>query len=193
MPPRLSNAYQDRWKYKPVTDSKAWECARLVQVAWNLYSKNGAVVQKRNFVIYPDGFTIPKVAADVHGFTTEIALRDGIPLREAMETLGEDLIDTGLIVCHNMAFDDRIMASELIRANMNWVYNMWKNKPKHCTMLTNTLPGERWPKLCNLYERLFGYQPVADLHHADEDIRVTADVFFKLYPNGEVKQLYTEK
>jgi len=108
LPPALSNAYKDRWKYKPVTDSKAWECARLVQIAWNLYAKNGTVIKKRDFVIYPDGFKIPKEASNIHGFTMEIALKKGIPLREAMEVLAEDLIDTELIVCHNMAFDDKM-------------------------------------------------------------------------------------
>lgn len=192
LPPRLSNAYKDRWKYKPVEDSKAWECARLVQVAWNLYSRSGEVVRKRDFVIYPYGFVIPKEASNVHGFTTEIAIRDGVHLRVALEALAEDLMDTSLIVCHNMAFDYRIVASELIRAGMSSTYEMWKNRPKHCTMLTNTLPGERWPKLCNLYERLFGHQPVAELHRADEDIRVTAEVFFKLYPDGAVREYYKD-
>lgn len=192
LPPRLSPAYQDRWKYKPVHDSKSWECARLVQLAWNLYTKRGDVVCKRDFLIRPDGFTIPKAASDVHGFTTEVALRDGLPLRSALEALGEDLVDTQLIVCHNVAFDDRIVASELIRAGMSWVYQNWRSRLKHCTMLTNTLPGERWPKLSVLYERLYGHPPVAELHKADEDIRVTADVFFKLYPDGVVREFYTE-
>lgn len=192
LPPPLSSAYKDRWKFKPVTDSKAWECARLVQIAWNLYTKSGEVVCKRDFVIYPDGFVIPKEASNVHGFTTEIARRDGIPLRSALEVLAEDLVDTCLIVCHNVGFDDKIVVSELIRAKMNWAYSMWKGKLKHCTMLTNTIPGQRWPKLCNLYERVFGHQPVAELHKADEDIRVTADVFFKLNPDGNVKEYYKE-
>ena len=193
LPPALSNAYKDRWKYKPVTDSKAWECARLVQIAWNLYAKNGTIIKKRDFVIYPDGFRIPKEASNIHGFTMEIALQKGIPLHEAMEVLAEDLIDTELIVCHNMAFDDKIVASELIRTKFSWVYSMWKSKQKHCTMLTNTLPGQRWPKLCNLYERLYGHQPVAELHRADEDIRITAEVFFKLYPDGKVSEYFIEK
>ena len=192
LPPPLSSAYKDRWKFKPVDDSKAWECARLVQVAWNLYTKNGTLVRKRDFLIYPDGFKIPKEASNVHGFTTEVARRDGVPLRTAIEALAEDLVDTCLIVCHNVGFDDKIVASELIRARSSWVYSIWKGKPKHCTMLTNTLPGERWPRLCNLYERLFGHQPVADLHKANEDIRVTADVFFKLYPDGNVREFYKE-
>lgn len=192
LPPRLSQAYKDRWKYKPVEDSKSWECSRLVQVAWNLYTRRGELVRKRDFLIRPDGFVIPKEASNVHGFTTEIAMRDGLPLRVALDALGEDILDTSLVVCHNMGFDDRIMASELIRANMSWVYSRWRVMPKHCTMLTNTPPGGRWPKLCDLYERLYGHQPVADLHRADEDIRVTADVFFKLYPDGCVKEFYKE-
>lgn len=193
LPPALSNAYKDRWKYKPVTDSKAWECARLVQIAWNLYAKNGTVIKKRDFVIYPDGFKIPKEASNIHGFTMEIALKKGIPLREAMEVLAEDLLDTSLIVCHNMAFDDKIVVSELIRAKYVWIHSMWVSKQKHCTMLTNTIPGQRWPKLCNLYERLYGHQPIAELHRADEDIRITAEVFFKLYPDGKVFEYFVEK
>lgn len=192
LPPKLSNAWQDRWKYKPITDTKSWECCRLVQIAWNLYTKSGKVVRKRNMIVYPDGFTIPKEASDIHGFTTERALKEGIPLSTVLEILAEDLLDTSYVVCHNVAFDDKIVATELIRSQFNWAYSMWKNKPKHCTMLTNTIPGEKWPKLCNLYERLFGHQPVADLHRADEDIRVTAEVFFHLNPNGEVTQWFQE-
>lgn len=193
LPPRLSNAWQDRWKQKPVHDTKAWECCRLVQIAWNMYTRTGAVVSKRNMTVYPDGFVIPKETSDIHGFTTERALKEGVPIYNIFEILAEDLIDTDYVVCHNVAFDEKIVSSELIRYNLRWLYTQWKNKPKHCTMLTNTLPGQKWPKLCDLYERLYGHQPVADLHRADEDIRVTADVFFRLYPDGKVKDFYEEK
>lgn len=192
LPPRLSNMWQDRWKQKPVQDTASWECCRLVQIAWNLYTKTGKVVRKRNMVVYPDGFTIPTAASDIHGFTTERALKEGIPIQTVLEILAEDLLDTEYVVCHNVAFDEKIVSSELIRHKFQWVYSLWKNKPKHCTMLTNTIPGEKWPKLCNLYERLFGHQPVADLHRADEDIRITAEVFFKLYPDGIVKEFFRE-
>jgi len=44
------------WK-APVTDLNNWP--RLVQIAWVFTDKTGNVLNKSNYIIKPDGFTIP--------------------------------------------------------------------------------------------------------------------------------------
>jgi DNA polymerase III epsilon subunit-like protein len=49
----------------------------VVQLSWKLGDKEG------DFIIKPDGFTIPDAAAAVHGITTDRAIAEGVPYHDA--------------------------------------------------------------------------------------------------------------
>lgn len=55
----------------------------LVQLSWILTDERKEV-GRADFIIRPDGFTIPEEASDVHGITTERALKEGIGVKEAI-------------------------------------------------------------------------------------------------------------
>ena len=66
------------WK-APVTDVANWP--RIVQLAWVECDDAGAVIGQAEWIIRPDGFTIPLEASRIHGITMEIAFGTGVPIR----------------------------------------------------------------------------------------------------------------
>ena len=71
-----------RWN-APVTDLENWP--RLVQLAWIMYDDRGNMLESRDVIVKPEGFTIPPEASRVHGITTLVAREKGEPLQEVME------------------------------------------------------------------------------------------------------------
>ena len=57
----------------PVSDIKNWP--RLVQIAWLVTDKSGNEVKSAEYIIKPNGFSIPDDAAKIHGITNELASR----------------------------------------------------------------------------------------------------------------------
>ena len=74
-----------RWN-APVTDLENWP--RLVQLAWIMYDDRGNMLESRDVIVKPEGFTIPPEASRVHGITTLVAREKGEPLQEVMEQFG---------------------------------------------------------------------------------------------------------
>jgi DNA polymerase-3 subunit alpha len=57
----------------PVSDSDNWP--RMVQLAWQLHDVDGKLITAKNFIVKPNGFDIPIGVSNIHGITTERALR----------------------------------------------------------------------------------------------------------------------
>jgi len=66
------------WK-APVTDLGNWP--RLVQLAFLFYDRSGTKISGGDYIIRPEGFTIPPDVARIHGISQERALREGQALR----------------------------------------------------------------------------------------------------------------
>lgn len=168
---------------------------RLVQIAWIVTNEDGKILKRRSEIIYPDGFTIPQEATDIHGITTERAKRDGKPLREVLDEFAKDLANAKQVVCHNVEFDQHIVGAELYRMNMD--YDALMDKPSLCTMLSSTnfcaIPNPngyddyKWPKLSELYHKLFN-KDFENAHDALADITATKDCFFELKRRGVIKE-----
>lgn len=172
-----------------VQDSRNWP--RLVQIAWLLVENDGNVVKKKSAIIYPNGFTIPQDATNVHHISTEQAKRDGLPLRDVLEEFMQDFEKAECLVAHNIEFDQHIIGAELYRIGEE--YDEFMGKQAICTMKSSTnycaLPklnedyGYKWPKLEELYYKLFG-KKFNDAHDALADITATKECFFELKKRG---------
>ena len=55
----------------PITDLDNWP--RMVQIAWQLHELDGTLVEVKNYIVKPEGYTIPFNSAKIHGITTEKA------------------------------------------------------------------------------------------------------------------------
>lgn len=169
----------------PVSDSNNWP--RLVQIGWILTDSEGCETKSCNYIIYPEGFTIPADAAKLHGISTEKALAEGVLLLGVLEEFLDDMTKVQNIVGHNLEFDKNIVAAELYRNAMPYHFNQWKS---FCTMHSSTnfcairgSYGFKWPRLEELYKKLFGCM-FDGAHNAFADITATKKCFFEMKKRG---------
>ena len=174
------------WK-APVTDVSNWP--RLVQLAFLSYDNNGNKISGGDFIIKPEGFSIPSEATRIHGITTEKAIKDGKILSTVLEHFFSLVTQADTLVAHNMSFDEKIVGAEFLRKG---IQNPIPSKRKICTMLSTTdycaLDGPygfKWPKLSELHYKLFrtGFD---EAHNAAIDITATAKCFWELRRLGKI-------
>ena len=175
------------WK-APVTDLDNWP--RLVQLAYLVYDFDGNLIHSCNEIIKPNGFTIPMEASKVHGITTDTANQRGSQIEEVFELFSIHLKRAKVVVAHNMAYDEKIIGSELIRLGLE---NTLDSKEKICTM-ESTVDlckidgpyGYKWPKLEELHRFLFKHD-FDGAHDALADIQATAKCFWELKNKNLIK------
>lgn len=168
------------WK-APLTDLNNWP--RLVQLAYLYYDDEGNKISSGDFIIKPNGFSIPSTSSKIHGITTQRANNEGHPITTVLGNFNNLIIQSNYLVAHNMSFDEKIIGSELLRNGMK---NSISNKNKICTMHSSTNfcaingpYGYKWPKLSELHHKLFriGFD---EAHNAAVDIDATAKCFWEL-------------
>lgn len=165
----------------PASDLKSWP--RLVQVAWLLSDGSGNEIASAEHIVKPRGYTIPPASSKVHGITTELALRDGMEIRAVLEPMVADIGKASVLIAHNMAFDEKIIGAELLRAGYP---NAVETRRRLCTMLSSTDHcriagpyGYKWPTLQELYRKLFD-ETFTGAHRALADVRACARCYFEL-------------
>src|SRR5699024_8138793 len=104
-----------RWD-APITDTENWP--RCVQIAWQLHDEMGRLVEHRDYLIKPDGFNIPYDSEKIHGISTELADKEGVPLIQVLEEFNLALAKAKFVVGQNIGFDINIMGCELHRYNV---------------------------------------------------------------------------
>ena len=135
-----------RWN-APLTDSENWP--RCIQIAWQIHDAKGEVIAHEDYLIQPDGFTIPFDSEQVHGISTALAEDQGIPLEEVLEKFHAALDQVEYVVGHNVSFDRNIMGAEYLRVGLSDVLD-GKAVVDTCTEETATLcqlPGGRGVQL----------------------------------------------
>lgn len=172
-----------RWN-APLTDSENWP--RCIQIAWQIHDAKGEVIAHEDYLIQPDGFTIPFDSEQVHGISTALAEDQGIPLEEVLEKFHAALDQVEYVVGHNVSFDRNIMGAEYLRAGLADVLD-GKAVVDTCTEETATLcqlPGGRGgkfklPTLSELYHFLF-QESFEEAHNATADVEATSRAFLEL-------------
>jgi len=175
------------WK-APISDVDNWP--RAVQLAWAAFDARGRKTAARSFVIRPDGFKIPKDAERIHGISTLIAKRNGVPVAEALGAFVEALSKASVVVAHNFSFDGNVLGAEFYRLGFR---HQFRGKTHVCTKEAATeycaLPGRyrfKWPTLPELHFKLFG-KKVKDTHDAAADVAICSKCFFELKRLGVVR------
>ena len=174
----------------PLTDFDNWP--RLVQLAWQLHASDGSLISHKNYIVKPDGFTIPFNAQKVHGISTERANKEGHELKEVLEIFRKDVELSKVTIGHNIEFDNNIVGCEFLRTEQ---HNLLAEHPNIDTKDEATeftaLPGGRggkfkWPTLTELHTKLFGV-PFEDAHDAAYDVDATSKCFFGLIKEGVIQ------
>ncbi|QSE95921.1 DNA polymerase III subunit alpha [Fulvivirga lutea] len=179
----------------PITDLENWP--RLVQLAWQLHDNKGKLLNRGNFIVKPEGFTIPFNSEKIHGISTKRALEEGHELKDVLATFQKDLDQAKVVVGHNIDFDNRIIGTEFVRTEQESLGNALLEKEKIDTsevskefcQFQGGIGGKlKAPKLIELHEKLFG-EGFADAHDAAYDVDATARCFFGLIKENVVKPL----
>jgi DNA polymerase-3 subunit epsilon len=165
----------------PSSDTSNWP--RLVQLGWLLMNEQGDKLSEKNFIVKPNGFTISPDATKVHGITTKQALEEGRNLSFVLDEFIKDFSKAKYIVGHNLDFDKKIVGAELIRLSRE---DIMDTKKSFCTMKLsvdfckiNGIYGYKYPKLQELYHKLFG-RNFDNAHNAANDIEATQQCFWEL-------------
>ncbi len=165
--------------------------ARIVQIGWILAQPNGQIVNRRTFVIRPNGFEIPESAVAVHGITTEIAHEIGIDIDLILDPLRVDIDKADEIIAFNVAYDAPILGAEFIRAERadplrgKRLFCMMRETKQFCGMVDrNRRP--KMPSLKELHQKLFGCD--FERHDAGNDCDATLKCCVELINRG-VKRL----
>ncbi|OIO04951.1 MAG: 3'-5' exonuclease [Elusimicrobia bacterium CG_4_10_14_0_2_um_filter_56_8] len=168
------------WK-APVTDLNNWP--RMIQLAYFTTDNEGKNTGGGNFIIKPEGFTIPEDASKIHGITTERALADGKDLLPVLWGFQAAIDQADFLVAHNMSFDEKIIGAEFLRSGMP---DSLPGKKRICTMHSATdfcaIPGpygNKWPKLAELHQKLFK-KDFKEAHNAAADVLATMNCFWEL-------------
>lgn len=162
---------------------------RIVQFAFQLYDENWNVRAEGNYIIKPDGYEIPQEASNIHGITTAMANRYGVPIKPVLEVFGNLLAVADGTVGHNVSFDEfmtDIECSRNGRGKFKFV--------SFCTMHAMTqhckLPGSygdyKWPKLQEAYQHCYGCS-FEGAHDAMADLEACAKVYRWLLLSGNLK------
>lgn len=106
----------------------------LVQLAFILTDENTIERACVNMIIRPDGWEIPKQASDVHGITTEIALKYGVPLKNAVSVFCHHVQIADQLVAHNIQFDVKVIECALWQVGAGASSEAFRQKPQFCTM-----------------------------------------------------------
>ncbi|MDZ7797485.1 MAG: 3'-5' exonuclease [Candidatus Marinimicrobia bacterium] len=157
--------------------------ADLVQLAFLYYDSNGNKISEGDYIIKPDGFTIPENSSRIHGISTEKAIREGQSLTSVLQDFNSLIGQSTYLVAHNMSFDEKIIRCRILK---KWDANSIQTKKRICIMKRTTdfcaingPYGYKWPKLSELHYKLFrtGFE---EAHNAAVDIAATAKCFWEL-------------
>ncbi|MEK9830808.1 MAG: PHP domain-containing protein, partial [Schleiferiaceae bacterium] len=176
-----------RWD-APLEDVDNWP--RVVQLAWQLHDAQGALVEAKDFLIYPEGFNIPYGAEKVHGISTQLAQAQGHPMSEVLDAFESALSRSTHLVGHNLRFDLQVMGAEYIRATRTPA-RLKLPVLDTCTQATAQVTkiiggkgsGFKIPKLGELHAHLF-QQEFAEAHNASADVEASARCFLELVRMG---------
>lgn len=169
---------------------------RVVDLAGLLCDDAGLEVARFESIVKPDGWTVPKGAADIHGITTEIATAEGKPIAEVMEGFDALVARCTLLAAFNIRFDDKLLRGERRRLGRPDgfgtvpVFCVMKGVTPLCKMPTTPkmvragFDKFKPPKLSEAVKILLKREHVG-AHRAMADVLATRDLFFALRDNAE--------
>ena len=163
-----------------LTEIEKWAGARVVQLAYELYTEGGTLLEKKSWLIKPDGYRIPEEAIAVHHITNEEAEQHGVPISQVFAELRVLMPKIKTLVAHNIGFDDVMMQAEFIRYNDVFLLHQWKNIDKECTMMMGKRYTGSVKKLAVLAAECGLPVDTSGLHRADADTDICSRIYWHL-------------
>jgi len=179
-------------KADPILYPEIWP--RMVQIAWILCDEEEAILDEQSHIIYPDGYIIPDIVANIHGITTTRAKNEGEPLIDVLSEFTAALHQSELIIGHNIEFDRGVIAAEYTRTKQEahiikpTYFCTMKKSADYCKIpYPSGKKGNKWPKLSELHLTLFEC-PFEDAHNALADVKACVRCYFELKRRGMITE-----
>lgn len=149
----------------------------LVSLSWSVIEYN-VVVDTYSYIIQPMNWTIPDDSIAIHGITNEKAQNSGYPLAYVIDKFISTQYD--VLIAHNLEFDENVLMQAIYWDLGRTEFNEFPH-PKRCTMKASKdlckLPNNKYPKLSELYEFVFGVPPdVKQLHNSLYDVIILTKI-----------------
>lgn len=143
-----------------------------------MYNKDGSFISASNYAISEDENSNLISEADY-------VPKRILPIHLILDQFLDSLSQCNVIVGHNIEYDVQVILCELFRYgkstdNLSSIrqFCTMKNTVKICGF--DTKNGDRYPKLQELYSKLF-HQPFDNAHDAYCDIKATADCYWRIF------------
>ena len=172
-------------KNKNVTTFNVKEFPYIVQISWVIFDLElKKVIKTKDFIVK---CPVHIMNSNIHGITDDISQEKGVDICYALGEFVEDMMNVDLLVAHNYSFDTKIIEAEFCRLNKTKEIQWMMKKNYYCTMmgtidfceLESKFYGTyKWPKLCELYELMFGYQ-FENQHNSLADVNATLRCYLK--------------
>lgn len=168
------------------------EFPHIVQLSW----KRSDQEEVNDFIIKPDGYEIPKPASDIHGITTEKAIREGVCFDQLINTFINDVLIADKVIGHNIYFDTSNLKANVLRFIKRGLLDnsdidsisQGLDKSKRVDTMMKTISycgipreyggGYKFPKLTELYKKLFNKE--FDAHNSRNDVLATERCYLGL-------------
>lgn len=152
----------------------------IIQIAWIIADNDFNIIESRNFLRYPNEFTIPLDSIKIHGINNEYAKEHGISIYNIVGQFIMDLDGVNWIITHNADFDMNVLRAEFIRLNLDFniekfnIFCSMKSEDiiNFCEIKHQYREVFKWPKLNELYLKLFNSN-IDDAHDASSDVMAT--------------------
>lgn len=169
----------------------------IVSISWVILDTDtNKLVNVNNFIVNPDGWTIPPESTAIHKINDKLANNLGKPLKFVINTLLSETYNK--LVAHNVEFDFNVLMNAIVWDLGMSPYTILKT-PLLCTMKLSKnickLPfpsgyGYKSPKLSELYEFAFKKKPIAtSLHGSMYDVSILSEVIMNFNPLRSVMDL----
>ena len=156
---------------------------RIVQFSWGFYTEDGNCKEIENQIIKPDGWSI-NGTDKCHGISQEKAEEEGVDIKDGLTQYKNDIDNHCMtIVCHNVNFDMRVVASEFVRAEMEipraGTCCTMKAGVNYCKITPKVYGEFKWPSLQELYRKCFD-EELENAHNSYYDVVNCAKCYFKM-------------
>jgi|LauGreDrversion4_2_1035121.scaffolds.fasta_scaffold117908_1 DNA polymerase-3 subunit epsilon len=196
------------------------EYPHILQLSFAVYdiSSKTIVRQLDSYIKVDDSVVISDFVSNLTGITREICNEKGRNIVDVLEQFYEAYMFCDGIVAHNMNFDEQMIMIELERNRpeimkkapycfmiFNAMYEKVHGIERYCTMrkgieICNIMvesktegkpASKKWPKLNELYKKLFDGETVSGLHNSMIDVLVCLRCYLKMRHNFNDTSLIT--
>ena len=170
------------------------EWPAIVQVAWQTWDfpLSGVPVlhSAYSYIVKPSPLLLWDLGSQaIHSITKERALAEGTEPQEIWDAFASELVETNVLVAHNLAFDKSVVDADAIRraaAPFKWptlqCCTMQSTKA-YCrlpSLYSRPEDPYKYPKLSELHALLFGNRQLIHFHNASVDVDCTVQCFKRL-------------